>query len=734
MLGQASAGDTDSILMVLTSTLSTVWTRQFGVGGSDGAGPAAVDALSNIYLVGYTSGTLPGQASAGGWDAFIRKYDKDGTEVWTRQFGTAGNFEVAYGVVVDPGSGSIYVCGTVAGALSGQSHQGGYDAFVRKYDPSGTLLWTRQFGTPQHDWVREISVDSQGNIAVAGGTYGAFPGFPNGTNALYAFVRVLDAAGTERWTQQFGPIGAPNGSASPGPGGHVGWPLFANQSDSYGNVYVSGKTNSALPGQTAWGDEDIFVRKYDVTGAAVWTHQFGTAAGDRPRSIALLDVAGSQQLAVTGDTFGAFPGYTNAGGVDAFLRLYTMAATTTQITSVTPVYVGYPYTVSWHVSSSTPGTRTGNVTVSAGSASCTAAVATGSCSLTPVSAGSATLRVTYSGDGDYAGSVATTPLTINGVEGGLPTTTTVGTIVSEPSLVDHAYTVAVSVTSDIGTPSGTVTVSNGTVSCSTSVAIGTCSLTSTTAGSKTITAIYGGSGTYATSSGTTLHQVNPIPKVSSGTSITSISPASALEGTPYTVHYSVSPSGATGTVTVTDGTGASCSGGAPAGNCLLTSTPAGTKTITATYGGDSSYDGSTASASYVVTPSVTLPNAPTDVNAIVSSTTITQGKKPKVVYSGTISWTDTSNNETGFTIRRYKRTGRGVCQLEAAFMASVGANATTYIDPRAMATTCGYGVAATNSAGTSAFVEDFAITLRWAHDGDDRDDSGHRGHRGESKD
>ena len=33
---------------------------------------------------------LPGQTSAGGRDTYLRKYDANGNEFWTRQFGTAG--------------------------------------------------------------------------------------------------------------------------------------------------------------------------------------------------------------------------------------------------------------------------------------------------------------------------------------------------------------------------------------------------------------------------------------------------------------------------------------------------------------------------------------------------------------------------------------------------------------------------------------------------------------------
>src|SRR5262245_45810159 len=54
---------------------------------------------------------------------------------WTRQFGTTGgSSDVAFAVAVDV-SGNAYVVGQVLGAFAGQTSAGGSDAFLRKYDP-----------------------------------------------------------------------------------------------------------------------------------------------------------------------------------------------------------------------------------------------------------------------------------------------------------------------------------------------------------------------------------------------------------------------------------------------------------------------------------------------------------------------------------------------------------------------------------------------------------------------
>jgi hypothetical protein len=88
----------------------------------------SVGSDGSVLVAGYTGGTLPGQSSAGGIDAFVRTYDAAGTELWTRQFGSAST-DIAYSVSVGS-DGSVLVAGHTGGTLPGQSSAGGGDAFV----------------------------------------------------------------------------------------------------------------------------------------------------------------------------------------------------------------------------------------------------------------------------------------------------------------------------------------------------------------------------------------------------------------------------------------------------------------------------------------------------------------------------------------------------------------------------------------------------------------------------
>ena len=197
------------------------------------------------------------------------------------------------------------------------------------------------------------------------------------------------------------------------------------------------------------------------------------------------------------------------------------------------------------------------------------------------------------------------------------TTTAIMSDSPDPSVVGQSFAVnyAVAVTAPAsGTPTGTVTVSDGTNSCQASVAAGSCMLTSLAAGPKSVTATYAGDANFGGStSGGASHTVN---KANTTTQITSDVPEPSVIGQPITVSFDVnisSPGGGIlgGTVTVSDGS-ATC-GPVPvsAGSCQLTPISAGNKTLTANYSGTGDYN-----------PSVD-PSEPHVVNKAATTVTVT---------------------------------------------------------------------------------------------------------------
>ena len=108
------------------------------------------------------------------------------------------------------------------------------------------------------------------------------------------------------------------------------------------------------------------------------------------------------------------------------------------------------------------------------------------------------------------------------IAGALTATTITGDS-PDPSLVGQNYLVTFTVipTTGSGTPTGNVTVSDGTDTCTATVAVGSCILNSSTAGAKTLVATYAGDGNFgpSTSAGEP-HTVHQPPAITSADNVT----------------------------------------------------------------------------------------------------------------------------------------------------------------------------------------------------------------------
>ena len=198
--GNTSAGNTDLFVVKYNSSGTKQWTKQLGSSGRDSANGVATDSSGNVYVTGVTFGGLDCNTSAGDNDLFVVKYNSSGTKQWTKQLGSVSS-DFANGVATDS-SGNVYVAGGTYGGLDGNSN-GNSDLFVVKYNSSGTRQWTKQLGTAEYDEARGVATDSSGNVYVAGGTKGNLNGNSN-SGRTDAFVIKYNSSGTWQWTKQLG--------------------------------------------------------------------------------------------------------------------------------------------------------------------------------------------------------------------------------------------------------------------------------------------------------------------------------------------------------------------------------------------------------------------------------------------------------------------------------------------------------------------------------------------------
>lgn len=270
------------------------WTQTISTPDIDSASAVAVGPAGSVVVVGTTRGTLPGQMNAGFTDAWVRKFDALGNELWTRQFGVYGN-DSANAVAVDA-AGNIVVTGVVDGAFPGFTAGGGDDLYVRKYDSAGNVVWTRQYSSTfvADEAGNAIAFDPAGNVYVAGATQNNLGGPPLG--GIDAFIMKLDSAGTRLWTRNAG-----------GPYDDVFYGLAIDQS---GNAYTAGVIDRS--GNFA----DALLEKHLGTNATDWSRQFdnvpisGTAVA--AFSVA-VDALGNALVVGTGNSYFFLRKYSPAG-------------------------------------------------------------------------------------------------------------------------------------------------------------------------------------------------------------------------------------------------------------------------------------------------------------------------------------------------------------------------------------------------------------------------------------
>ncbi|MFC1509701.1 NosD domain-containing protein, partial [Candidatus Omnitrophota bacterium] len=311
-LAGSNEGRRDAFIRKYDFDGNEIWTKQFGTIKDDSATAVAVEA-TGVYVVGHTLGSFSGLPNST-FDAFIRKYDHDGNEEWTRQFGSTGGVVRTDCAVDETG---VYIVGDTNGTFEGETKIGtkGEDAFIRKYDHDGNEEWTVQFGSPVRDVTNKIAVDETG-VYVAGIQSSNYPPDPSDPVPEGVSVWKFDHDGNEEWTRQFG---SPENENSVS--------IAVNQT----GVYVAGSTLGAFPDYTNSGGRDIFVRKYNTFGFEIWTKQFGSTGSDWPSGLAAVPSA----LYMAGYTNGNLLGQSNHGGNDAFVLKFAESFTVTESITLT---------------------------------------------------------------------------------------------------------------------------------------------------------------------------------------------------------------------------------------------------------------------------------------------------------------------------------------------------------------------------------------------------------------
>ena len=317
-----------------------IWATYYGGNGGDGGNNICTDNSGNLYVTGWTASTnfpiqtLSGaynQTALGGcggdFDVFILKFNNSGVRQWATYYG--GDSLDAERSICTDNSGNLYVTGwtastnfpiqTLSGAYNQTTLSGSNDAFILKFNSSGARLWATYYGGSSYDAGAGFCTDNSGNLYVTGQTKstnfptktltGAYNQTALGGSGGYgdAFILKFNSSGVRLWATYYGGNGNESG--------------YAICTDNSGNLYVTGYTWStnfptktltgAYNQTTLGGNTDVFILKFNSSGARLWATYYGGSNDDYVYSIC-TDNSGN--LYVTGQTKSTnFPTQTLSG-------------------------------------------------------------------------------------------------------------------------------------------------------------------------------------------------------------------------------------------------------------------------------------------------------------------------------------------------------------------------------------------------------------------------------------
>lgn len=228
--------------------------------------------------------------------------------------GSEGGNDIAYQSIADD-AGNIYVTGTYTGtAQFGTQTLAPFstsltetDIFLAKYDSSGFCQWAIRCGSNWWDHAFGLTVDSMGNIIIAGTVSGYGPSPSNPAQYFGSYATWL-GYGYNAFAAKFSPMGEFIWLCTAGPGNDARFPVVVNSiaADAYGELYATGY----YYGSVAFGSTTLtaegssygaFVAKISSSGGWMWATEMDLPGNDSGTSIC-VDATG---VYVCGSTNGA---------------------------------------------------------------------------------------------------------------------------------------------------------------------------------------------------------------------------------------------------------------------------------------------------------------------------------------------------------------------------------------------------------------------------------------------
>ena len=170
-------------------SLNWTWAKNSSVYFNSKQDVTAVDNSGNVYLIGdfilpsvtFDGTTLTNTSDSNYSDAYILKYNSTGTLLWSKQLGGSRNENIAS--IDTDNAGNVYITGSfenniTLGNTTLSSTNGG--VFISKLNSNGDYIWAiKNTGTNENFHIRDIKADNSGNVFITGETRSTTLSFDN---------------------------------------------------------------------------------------------------------------------------------------------------------------------------------------------------------------------------------------------------------------------------------------------------------------------------------------------------------------------------------------------------------------------------------------------------------------------------------------------------------------------------------------------------------------------------
>lgn len=277
-----NAGPRDFFLVKYDPSGTVLWAQSFGGSGYDGVEDICVDPSGNIILTGFYNSSpliidgisLP---NSGGSDMFVVKFDPTGNAIWANRAGS-GSYDDGYGVITD-NNGNVFVVGifqssTITFGGYTLNNGGDNDVYLVKYDSGGVAQWAKRAGGSSWDNGFGVGTDGLGNAYISG-YFGSstmtFDGLTVSLSGGSIFLAKYDPLGNALWAVNDGGSGVDlNAAVSTDQSGNSYITGYFTSSTAFFGIWPLSNSGGA----------DIYIAKYDASGGVVWAKRAGGSGSD----------------------------------------------------------------------------------------------------------------------------------------------------------------------------------------------------------------------------------------------------------------------------------------------------------------------------------------------------------------------------------------------------------------------------------------------------------------------